>query len=110
MARLGQLVPLHITTPYTSETLGTVVSKATYDWVAIGKLLNRNSFKCYTKWRNLQFGEMKKGRFSPDEDALITRRVAEWGDKGQGLWVSLQKELGRPSNTIRTRWNIIKIR
>ena len=103
-------MPLHITTPYTSETLGTVVSKATYDWVAIGKLLNRNNDQCRTKWRLLQSSRMKQGRFSPDEDALITRRVAEWGDKGKGLWVSLQEELGRSRIVLRNRWFRIKAR
>ena len=49
---------------------------------------------------------MKKGPFTVEEDAVIKQRVAEWGDKGkEGLWVSLGKELGRPSNLIATRWN-----
>ena len=29
----------------------------------------------------------------------------EWGDKGAGLWVGLQKELNRPSSNIIYRWN-----
>ncbi len=52
----------------------------------------------------MQAKKMKKGRFTVEEDAIIKGRVAEWGDKDNGLWVSLEKELGRPASNIRNRW------
>ena len=52
----------------------------------------------------MQDQKMKKGPFTEEEDAIIKQRVAEWGDRGYGLWVSLEKELGRSGTTIRLRW------
>eukprot|EP00601_Ochromonadales_sp_CCMP2298_P018993 CAMPEP_0173318132 /NCGR_PEP_ID=MMETSP1143-20121109/27489_1 /TAXON_ID=483371 /ORGANISM="non described non described, Strain CCMP2298" /LENGTH=56 /DNA_ID=CAMNT_0014261347 /DNA_START=31 /DNA_END=198 /DNA_ORIENTATION=- len=39
-----------------------------------------------------------------EEDEMIFQRVLEWGDRGQGLWVTLEKELGRRADTIRQRF------
>lgn len=59
----------------------------------IGKIVNKlSNFK-----RNVPFTQ--------EEDDLIKKRVLEWGDKGSGLWVNLQKELCRPSSNIIYRWN-----
>ena len=46
---------------------------------------------------------MKLGHFTAEEDALIQQRVKEWGDKGNGLWVALENEMGRPYASIRHR-------
>ena len=43
--------------------------------------------------------------FTEEEDEIIKKRVLDWGDKGSGLWVNLQKELNRPSSNIIYRWN-----
>ena len=49
--------------------------------------LNRSQKDCRSKWTTLQrsvvIQELKKGPFTPEEDALVMQRVAEWGDKGQ---------------------------
>ena len=47
---------------------------------------------------------MRKGPFTAEEDAIVLRRVAEWADKGQGIWKSLEIELGRPSNNVGNRY------
>ena len=50
---------------------------------------------------------MKKGRFIAEEDAIINKGVAEWGNKGNGLWVGLEKELGRSANSVFYRWKVL---
>lgn len=54
--------------------------------------------------RSVTIQDMKKGPFTPEEDAVLLQRVAEWGDKGQGIWKALEQELGRPSNNIGNRY------
>ena len=74
------------------------------DWTAIGWELDRVPNDCKDKYRHIQYSLMKKGHFTTEEDALICQRVREWGDKGNGLWVALQKEMGRSRVNIRDRW------
>jgi len=77
------------------------------DWIAIGKRLNRVPSDCNFTWKNIQARAMKKGPFDAAEDAIIRQKVAEWGNKGEGLWLSLTKELGRSrkdAHIIRRRW------
>ena len=50
---------------------------------------------------------MKHGPFAAEEDALICQRVEEWGDKGDGLWVALEEEMGRAGGSISKRWLIL---
>ena len=45
--------------------------------------------------------EDEESPFTAKEDAIIQQRVTEWGDKGEGLWVGLEKELGRSTNDTR---------
>eukprot|EP01034_Spumella_vulgaris_P024928 gene24928-31324_t len=78
----------------------------TMNWMKISKEMNRMNTQCKRKWLLLQSYNMKKGPFTSDEDALITQRVMEWGDKGNGLWKSIEKEIGRTDSTIRQRWDL----
>jgi len=50
---------------------------------------------------------MKQGRFIEEEDEIIRKRITEWGDRGRGLWVSLEKEIGRPAKSISQRYRNI---
>lgn len=91
------------------------------DWKAISKHLKRTPQDCNNKWKLLATEGMVKGKFSPEEDGVIKRRVAEWqarhhsgggnssgsGKLGQQLWDSLQKELNRPAAAVEVRWNRI---
>ena len=79
-------------------------NKITTNWQEVSKLMNRTAKDCWQKWNSMQASRMKKGPFTAEEDAIIIQRVTEWGDKGKGLWVSLDKELGRPNYNIRQRW------
>ena len=80
------------------------------DWIAIGKRLNRVPSDCNFTWKNIQARAMKKGPFDAAEDAIIRQKVAEWGNKGEGLWLSLTKELGRSQKVVhiirKESWNL----
>ena len=76
------------------------------DWKAIGEVLGRAPLDCSSKYNLIQSGQMKKGPFTAEEDALIYQRVEEWGDKGNGLWAALEKEMGRVGRVISERWRI----
>lgn len=104
LAALPGLVEQHTIKPYWSLQLK-VMTQERIDWSAISQELGRVPSDCYVKWRSVLQSKMKKGPFSAEEDALIRQRVAEWGDKGKGLWISLQEEMGRPGDKIGQRWN-----
>ncbi|KAJ1394926.1 hypothetical protein B484DRAFT_407732 [Ochromonadaceae sp. CCMP2298] len=52
-------------------------------------------------------GPLKKGSFSPKEDAIILARVAAWDMNEQGLWIVLGRELGRAASNILAQWTQI---
>ena len=60
------------------------------NWVEVSNLMHRLPHQCYDKWRYIQTKRMKEGPFTAEEDGIIKQRAAEWGDKGEGLWVSLE--------------------
>ena len=64
------------------------------DWLAIGKYLDRIPKDCINKWKSILASQMKKTPFESEEDALIMKRVDEWGERGEGIWASLERELG----------------
>ena len=74
------------------------------DWKAIGEELGIVPKDCSSKYRTIQYSDMRQGNFTAEEDALICQRKEEWGDQGIGLWVALEKEMGRPDSIIRKRW------
>jgi len=60
--------------------------------------------ECIWQYEKSRNSTMKQGTFTSSEDAIIRRRVAEWGNQGNGLWKSLEAELGRPGKSISQRW------
>ena len=80
------------------------------DWTTIGSFMSRAPESCRDKWSSLVHDEVPLGPYSAEEDALILRRVEEWGDRGNGLWVSLQNEMGRSSSSLNGRWRTLKKR
>ena len=68
-------------------------------------MMNRSPLECQSKWSQAHAKKLKKGPFTAEEDAIINQRVAEWGDKGEGLWVGLGKYLERPASAISNRWS-----
>ena len=101
MAALAELVP-----QYTSNENKNNRNSTSINWSAISKIIKRRPVNCKDKWTSMQAKKLKKGRFTAEEDDIIKQRKAEWGDKGEGLWVSLKKELGRPAGVICTRWKL----
>lgn len=102
MAELTQLVSQHVIESHWNEKLG-VMTREIIDWIAIADKLNRVPQDCNDKWY-LKDKKLRKGPFTTEEDALIKERVAEWGNKGNRLWVSLEKEIGRPAHIISKYW------
>ncbi len=54
---------------------------------------------CQHKWTAMRQVNLRKGPFSEEEDQLIIRRVREWGNKGPGLWVAIERETGEATIT-----------
>lgn len=102
IAKLRALVAVHTV----EHTIGRGKGTTSINWSALSREMNRHYKHCLVKWKSLQIAEMRKGRFAPDEDAVIIARVAEWGNRGQGLWAALEKELNRNAAAILTRWNL----
>ena len=96
-----ELVPQHVIPSHLKA-----MAQERTDWKAIGNALGRVAQDCKNRYKNIQWRQMKKGPFTAEEDALICQRVKEWGDKGKGLWVALQKEMDRAGGIIRLRWHL----
>ena len=77
------------------------------DWANISTELDRARWDCRTQWIALQDFTTKKGKFSPEEDAVIKMRVKEWGSKGRGLYTTIARELNRPKTAIFRRWQTV---
>ena len=101
--RLLELAQQYLSPAHWDRRLKTMTQERT-DWTAIGRELDRVPKDCFVKYKSIQNSKFKKGRFTAQEDALICQRVDEWGDKGNGLWAALEKEMGRVANNIRQRW------
>ncbi len=84
-----------------------LTGRVTVNWQLVSNALNRTARVCQTKWEGLVASRLKQGHFTAEEDAIILQRVVEWGDKGQGLWGALEKELERPCKQINKRWRNI---
>ncbi len=69
----------------------------------MSRALGRDPLDCQVKWNAVYKASLKTGPFSAAEDEAIVRRTKEWGDKGPGLWTSLEKELGRAAGEILAR-------
>ena len=101
-----ELVPQHVIPSYWSTYKKARTQEHT-DWKTIGEKLGRVAMDCSNKYKLILQSQMKKGPFTAEEDTLICQRVEEWGDKGNGLWVALEREMGRPGQTISERWRTV---
>lgn len=72
------------------------------NWVKIAIMLNRHYRDCQHKWINMVKAELKTGVFTREEEEIVLQRVHEWGDqgRGKGVWIALEKELGRRNRSI----------
>lgn len=103
METLLQLVPKHLIKSHWSDELN-VMTRERIDWIAIADKLNRIPKDCKRRWLKHKYSKLNRGPFTAEEDELILQRVAEWGNKGNGLWVGLMQEMGRPPVCISCRW------
>ena len=76
------------------------------NWECIAKTLNRKYYDCLNKWNTIKKSNLKVGRFTEDEDHIITQTVLDWNMRGirQGLWTHLESILHRRNDVIRNRW------
>ena len=104
-----QLVDMHTIQPRWDEKQK-IMTRERIDWTSLGKELNKPPLRCRDRWRCIKAAKMKAGPFTEEEDILIECFVREWGNKGKGMWVALEKDLGRPNWTLRQRWLALKQR
>ncbi len=74
------------------------------NWKDLSVKMNRRAVDCKGRWMRVVEEDMKHGALTAAEDEIIRQRVKEWGNKGQGLWVAMSRELNRPKNTLSNRW------
>jgi hypothetical protein len=75
---ITQLVPKYIRQRDQSVTV---------NWSDLSRDFNRRQQDCCNQWSIIQRSQMKRGDFSPQEDAIIRKRVKEWEGRGQGYGV-----------------------
>jgi hypothetical protein len=80
-------------------------TKCLINWVKISDSLNRNYRDCQHKWATISKQSLKSGSFTDTESDYIVRRVHEWGDKGPGIWITLEQEIGRKARSIQDKYN-----
>ncbi len=77
------------------------------NWPLVSLALRRVSQECRNKWGELADAARYQGPFTEAENVLIQESVANWrpsGKRKMGLWVSLERDLDRPSKKIRDHW------
>jgi len=99
--KLQQLITQH-------TTAATDKKPAEIHWNIIcdAEHMNRIPQECRNKWYEICDQHRNQGPFTAEENSLILRSVATWAHpkRKTGLWVSLGKELDRPSKRIRDHW------
>lgn len=80
------------------------MARSPVSWTNVGMLLQRRPKTVYIRWHSLN-RDLKKGKWTEDEDLLLTAFVGKARDVGQRpVWVDIAAQLNRSPHIVRRRW------
>lgn len=75
------------------------------DWIHIASLMEtRNPRQCRERWNNYINPSLRSDQYSPEEDALLEAKYAEYGPSWNKISKFFEK---RSDNSLRNRWMMI---
>ncbi|EAX91613.1 Myb-like DNA-binding domain containing protein [Trichomonas vaginalis G3] len=91
-------------TPEEDELLKEYVNSGEgHTWEDIARMLNgRTARQCWDRYNNYLYKNLKKDKWTPDEDAIIVNMYNKIGSK----WTKIAQMLdGRSGNNVKNRWH-----
>ncbi len=75
------------------------------NWKDLSIEMNRKTVDCQRKWKSILDAQMRHDPYTETENNLIRQRVKEWGNKGKGLWTSIEREIDRSQRSLELHWD-----